>query len=266
MDSIHILHALILGIVEGLTEFLPVSSTAHLLLAGQLLGFEQMPGKVFEVVIQLGAILAVCFVYRSRFFDTAIHLHDSERAHHFVRNILLAFLPTVVAGFLLHGFIKQYLFQPEIIALALAAGASVIFMVEKRIHRNRYTEVENFPWKLAFLIGCCQAIAIIPGISRSGATIMAALILGADRKSATEFSFFLAIPTMLAASGYDLYKNWNALSLDNIGLITVGFVAAFFSALLVVRTLIDFVSRHGFAPFAWYRIALGLVIVAVLYG
>jgi undecaprenyl-diphosphatase len=265
MDITLLLQATILGLVEGLTEFLPVSSTAHLLLVGDLLGFNDGPGKVFEVVIQLGAILAVCWVYRVRFYDTAIHLRDSSRSRHFVRNIALAFLPSVVVGFFLHGFIKDHLFNPQVIALALVVGAMVILWVESKSHNIFYHEVEDFPWRLALLIGIFQSFAVIPGVSRSGATIMGALVLGADRKAATEFSFFLAIPTMLAASIYDIYKNWDLLTMENFELIAVGFVAAFCSAIFVVKELIHFVSRHGFVGFAWYRIALGLVVIGMLY-
>lgn len=265
MTLLLFLQALFLGIIEGLTEFLPVSSTAHLLIFGKLVAFNGPPGEVFEIVIQLGAILAVCWAYRILLIETVTHLHVQGEARDFVRNLILGFLPAGIIGFFGHHLIKETLFDFRIIAVALIAGALIIMIVEAVKPPPRVHKVTEFSWKLALLIGCFQALAVIPGLSRAGATIVGALLLGADRRAATEFSFFLAIPTIFAAAGYDLYQNFDKLSDSNFLTIIVGFVAAFFSALLVVRTVIGFVSRHGFNPFAWYRLFLGAALLAWLY-
>jgi undecaprenyl-diphosphatase len=265
MDPVTLAKAALLGVVEGLTEFIPVSSTGHLILLVDLLGFRGPPGKVFEIAIQLGAILAICWVYRARLIGTVTGLLQKDEASwQFTYNILVAFIPAMVLGLLFHGFIKSVLFSPWVVCTTLILGAVAIIAIERLHPATRYEEVESFrPW-LAFRIGLCQAVAMIPGVSRSGATIMGALLLGASRKAATEFSFFLAIPTMFAATVYDLYKNRDSLAGNDALVIAVGFVAAFVSAMLVVRWLVGFVARHGFVPFAIYRIALGLVMLAVL--
>jgi undecaprenyl-diphosphatase len=264
MDLITLLEAAFLGVVEGLTEFLPVSSTGHLILLDDLLGFEGPPGKVFEIVIQLGAILAVCWVYRQRLFDVLVGLPSERRAQRFTLNVLLAFLPAAIVGVIAYPFIKQVLFSTWVVAVTLVLGGIAIILIERLVPQDRHAEVEALPWRTALWIGVFQCIAMIPGVSRSGATIMGALLLGVERRTAAEFSFFLAIPTMVAATVYDLYKNRAMLSFDNGLIIAVGFVLAFISALFVVRTFIGFVGRHGFVPFAVYRIIVGVLMLGLL--
>jgi len=259
------LDALLLGIVEGLTEFIPVSSTGHLILLVDLLDFVGPPGRVFEIVIQTGAIAAVCVVYLQRLIWVGLGLPFDPRARRFVAVVVIAFLPAMVLGALLHGFIKSVLFSPTVVCVALVVGGVIILLAERLLPESRHRAIEEFsPW-LALRIGFFQCLAMVPGVSRSGATIIGALLMGVERKTAAEFSFFLAIPTMLGATAYDLYKNWSQLSLDGGALIALGFVAAFVAAALVVRAVVAFVGRHGFAPFAWYRIVLGSVMLAVLY-
>jgi undecaprenyl-diphosphatase len=250
------IEALFLGVVEGLTEFLPVSSTAHLLLVGDVLGFEGPAGKTFEIVIQLGAILAVCVVFRARLWGVATSL-DRPASRAFVRNVLIAFLPAAVIGAVAYKYIKVMLESPLIAASALVVGGVAILLIEALVKTCRVRSIEEMSAGRALAIGFCQVLAMIPGVSRAGATIMGSMLLGVERQTAAEFSFFLAIPTMTGATVYSLYKNWATLSLDGSALIAVGFVAAFFSALVVVKGFIGFVGRHGFAPFAWYRIAFG---------
>lgn len=264
MDLATVFGAMLLGVVEGLTEFIPVSSTGHLILLVDLIGFRGPPGKVFEIVIQLGAILAVCWAYRAKLAGVAFGMFDDPDDFRFVQNLLLAFVPALVIGAVAHRFIKEVLFSPWVVAVALILGGLAILVIERNLPLSRHHAIEKFPPRLAFLIGLCQSVAMIPGISRSGATIMGALMLRVDRKIATEFSFFLAIPTMLAATVYDLYKNWSTLTVDGAGVIAVGFLAAFVCALFVVRSVIAFISRHGFVPFAWYRIGLGALMLVLL--
>ncbi|HRQ79627.1 MAG TPA: undecaprenyl-diphosphate phosphatase [Azospirillaceae bacterium] len=259
------LNAALLGLVEGLTEFLPVSSTGHLILLVDLIGFQGPPGRVFEVAIQLGAILAICVVYFRRLWDVTINLGRDPRAMRFVVAILLAFLPAAVIGVFAHKFIKEMLFNPTVVSVALVVGGVAILVIERFLPTPRYHEVERFPATLALKIGFFQCIAMIPGVSRSGATILGALLMRVDRRTAAEFSFFLAIPTMLGATAYDLYKNWSSMTVDDGALIAVGFVVAFVAAALVVRTLVDFVGRYGFSPFGWYRIALGSAMLVWLH-
>jgi undecaprenyl-diphosphatase len=256
--------AILLGIVEGLTEFLPISSTGHLILASRLLGLEGPESRLFDIVIQLGAILAVCWAYRERLFDAAAGLTSDPDAQRFVANIIVAFLPAAIAGVLLHRFIKDVLFSPWVVAVSLVVGGFLILLIERMRPRARVHAVEAMPLATAFGVGCCQVLAMIPGVSRAGATIMGALMLRVDRPAATEFSFFLAIPTMLGATVYDLYKNRGILSLDGALMIAVGFVVAFIAALFVVRRLVEFVSEHGFGVFAWYRIVLGTIALIAL--
>lgn len=262
--DITLLQAVLLGIVEGLTEFLPVSSTGHLILLVDMLNFAAPKGKVFEIVIQLGAILAVCWLYRQKIFAVICGLPKQQEAQKFTLNLLLAFLPAMVIGFFAHGFIKQHLFSPLVVSIMLVVGGVVILLIEKFRTQPKVHTIETMNWKTALKIGFFQCLAMIPGTSRSGATIVGALWLGVERKAAAEFSFFLAIPTMFAATAYDLYKNWAVLSLDNIPVIALGFLAAFITALLVVKAAVAFISKHGFAPFAYYRIGLGLLMLAVL--
>jgi undecaprenyl-diphosphatase len=259
MDTQTIVGALLLGLVEGVTEFLPVSSTGHILLLGHFLGFES-EGKTFEVLIQLGAILAILSVYFGRLWAVALALPSDPAARRFVIGILVAFLPAAFFGVLLHGFIKEVLFEtPVVICVSLIVGGIALLFIDRLKRPPRYVNAFEYPMWLAFAVACCQTLALVPGVSRSGATIGGALLLGTDKRSAAEFSFFLALPTMAGAFTYDLYQNRDLLSLDDALIIVIGFVAAFLAALFVVRRLLDFVSRHGFAPFAWWRITVGTV-------
>jgi undecaprenyl-diphosphatase len=257
--------AALLGVIEGLTEFLPVSSTGHLILFVDLLGFQAPPGKTFEVMIQLGAILALILLYFGKLWSTLIGLPTDPQARRFAIVILLAFLPAMVLGALLHGFIKEKLFSATVVATALIVGGIAILLVERIAKREVYTSVDDVPPITGFWVGVAQCMALIPGTSRSGATIIGGLLLGLERRTAAEFSFFLSIPTMTAAFAYDLYKNRAELSFDDAGLIGVGFVAAFIAALLVVKPFLAIVSRIGFAPFAFYRVALGVFVLTLLY-
>jgi undecaprenyl-diphosphatase len=258
------IQAVILGLVEGLTEFLPVSSTGHLILLGDLLGFQGPEGKVFEVVIQFGAILAVCIVYFQRLLKVALGIPHDPGARRFVIAVLLAFLPAVAIGVVARDFIKTVLFNPWVVSWALILGGVAILWIERRAWEPRHFKIEQFPVRLALGIGFIQCLAMIPGVSRSGATILGGLLLGVERKTAMEFSFFLAIPTMLGAGTYDLYKSWGNLSSNDALLIAVGFTAAFVAALIVVRSVLAFIGRYGFTPFGWYRIALGSLMLGIL--
>ena len=256
--------ALILGFVEGLTEFIPVSSTGHILLLGHFMGFEST-GKTFEVLIQLGAILAILSVYFTRLWHLAIALPTSARARRFVAGIVLAFLPAAFAGVALHGFIKTVLFEtPMLICVMLVLGGFILLLIDRIPKTPVHTDIMDYPLSLCLKIGLFQCLALIPGTSRSGATIAGALLMGTDKRSAAEFSFYLAMPTMAGAFTYDLYQNRNLLNANDATIIIVGFVMAFISAVFVVRYLLDFVSRHGFAPFAYWRIVVGLAGMAGL--
>ena len=266
MGEASILDAILLGFLEGLTEFIPVSSTGHILLAGHFLGFESS-GKTFEVVIQLGAILAVLAVYFSRLWRVAMALPRDPNARRFVAAILLAFLPAAVIGALAHDFIKEVLFEtPSLICIMLIVGGVILYLVDRLDIRPVHRDAMRYPPGLAFKIGLFQTLAMVPGVSRSGATIAGALLMGCDKRSAAEFSFFLAIPTMAGAVAYDLFKNRDILSADDAALIAVGFVVAFATALVVVRTVLDFVSRHGFTPFAYWRVLVGTVGLLALWA
>ncbi|PYE29450.1 undecaprenyl-diphosphatase [Rhizobium sp. PP-CC-3A-592] len=259
MPEHSIFSALILGLIEGLTEFIPVSSTAHILLAGHFLGFESK-GKTFEIIIQLGAILAILTVYFQRLWSILIALPSDPKARRFVLLILLAFLPAAVIGFLAHDFIKNVLFEtPKLICVMLIVGGIILYAIDRMPMKPRYHDMMDYTPALALKIGLFQCLAMIPGTSRSGATIAGSLLMGTDKRSAAEFSFFLAIPTMLGATVLDLYKNRDVLDFNDASLIAVGFIAAFVSALLVVRSLLAFVSSRGFAPFAIWRILVGTV-------
>lgn len=266
MDMTLILKALILGIVEGLTEFLPVSSTGHLILAGDLLDFNDDKAKLFTIVIQVGAILAICWEYRLKIASVVSGLTSERQAQKFVLNLAIAFLPLATLGLLFGKHIKAVLFKPLPVALAFIVGALVIIWAEKREHTIRVHEVDDLTPLDALKLGCAQAFALIPGTSRSGATIIGGLFFGLSRKAATEFSFFLAIPTLIVASAYDLYKHRDLLNLENdTPLFAVGLVAAFISALLAVKGLLRYISHHNFIIFAWYRILFGLVVLATAY-
>lgn len=258
------LGAAILGLVEGLTEFLPISSTGHMLLMDEILNFQGPPGKVFEIVVQLGAILAVVIAYFQRLWKVAITAPKSKDSQRFISVVLLAFAPAVIIGVFAHDFIKNVLFNPWVVSIAFIIGGILILVIEKYAPKPKIKAVEKMPLKTALQIGFFQCLAMIPGVSRSGATIMGALMLNVERKTAAEFSFFLAIPTMVGATVYDVYKNAHALTDNDAMLIAIGFVIAFISALLVVRAFVEFVGKHGFAPFAWYRIAAGTLALTLL--
>ena len=264
LDTVTLLEAAFLGLVEGLTEFIPVSSTGHLILLVDLLGFQGPPGKVFEIAIQLGAILAILAVYAPTLWDVVVRAPTDPAARRFILAVTLAFLPAAVVGALAHGFIKSVLFSPWVVSVALILGGVAILVIERVRPAPVHDQISAFSPRLALSIGAFQVLAMIPGVSRSGATIMGALMLGVERRTATLFSFFLAIPTMVGATVYDLYKNRNTLDFDGATVIGVGFVVAFLAALLVVRWLVGFVSRHGFGPFAWYRIVLGVGMLGIL--
>ena len=261
MDFTLLLHALVLGIVEGLTEFLPVSSTGHLILAGDLLGFNDERGKLFHIVVQTGAILAVCWEYRARLGAVAAGLGRDPAANRFVANLAIAFLPLAILGLAFGKAIKAHLFQPVPVALAFIIGAFVIIWAERRDHVIRIDSVDDMQWQDALKLGLAQAFALIPGTSRSGATIIGGLLFGLSRRAATEFSFFLAIPTLGVATVYQLYRERALLDANDIGMWVVGFVAAFISAFLCVRWLLRYISSHDFTVFAWYRIAFGVVVL-----
>ena len=261
MDMILVVKALILGIVEGITEFLPISSTGHLILVGDLLNFNDETGKVFEIVIQLGAILAVCWVYRNKLFDVVRNLPRQRDAQRFTVNLIIAFLPAALLGVLFIKTIKEHLFKPVPVALAFIIGGLLILWAERRQHVVRAEIVDDMTWRDALKVGFAQALAMIPGTSRSGATIIGGLFFGLSRKTATEFSFLLAIPTMFAATAYDLYKHWDLLHLHDLATFTVGFVTSFVAAFFAVRGLLRFVAHHSFTVFAWYRIVFGGVLL-----
>ena len=257
MQDQSIVSALLLGLLEGLTEFIPVSSTGHILLAGHFLGFEST-GKAFEVLIQLGAILAILSVYFGRLWKLLVDLPRDGRTQRFVLGILVAFLPAAFIGALAHDFIKTVLFEtPMLICIMLLIGGVVLLWVDRWALQPRYHDVMDYPLSLCLKIGLFQCLAMIPGTSRSGATIVGALLMGADKRSAAEFSFFLAMPTMAGAFAYDLYKNRDILSAADLPIIAAGFVMAFISAVIVVSFLLDYVSRHGYALFGWWRIIVG---------
>jgi undecaprenyl-diphosphatase len=265
MDLALIWKTLVIGVVEGLTEFLPVSSTGHIVLSEVVLDFKGPPGKVFDIVIQLGAILAVCVLYRAKIWKTAIGAMNREpQALRFASTVLIAFLPAAAVGVVAFKYIKQLLDSPMVVAIALVLGGIAILVIERLVQRPRVKSVDDVDFKTSFWIGVCQCLAMVPGVSRSGATIMGARAFRVDRATAAEFSFFLAIPTMIGASVYDLYKNWGDLSWNGSAIIALGFIAAFFSALVVIGPFVRFISRHGFVAFAWYRIAIGALAFVLL--
>jgi len=265
MDLPALADALLLGVVEGLTEFLPVSSTGHLILVSDLLGLNDEKGKVFDIVIQLGAILAVCWEFRARFARAFRGFTTDPVQQRFAINLFVAFLPAAIVGLALQKQIKALLFNPVSVAVALIVGALVIFAVERWYARHgapRVTSVDQITWKDALKVGIAQCFALIPGTSRSGATIMGGMVFGLSRQVATEFSFFLAVPIMFAATGYQLVKYRALLTPDDLAPFAVGFVVSFVFALVAVKALIRYVASHDFNAFAWYRIALGAVVLA----
>lgn len=281
-SHIYLLKAFLLGILEGLTEFIPVSSTGHLILFGDWIEFDSGTGKVFEVVIQLGSILAVMWIFRARLWQLIRGTLTGDRQEVlFTRNLLLAFLPAAVIGAIFIKHIKQVFYHPAVVAVMLVVGGLIMLWVERRApktpgdlpgaaddtaseERATARRLEDISWKQALGVGVAQCLAMVPGTSRSGATIIGGMIAGIQRKTATEFSFFLAMPTMLGAAVYDMYRNASLLSSHDLSGIAVGFVAAFLSALVVVRAVLRFVANHTYRGFAWYRIALGLVVAGWL--
>ena len=259
MESQTIVEALLLGLLEGLTEFIPVSSTGHILLAGHFLGFNST-GKAFEILIQLGAILAILSVYFRRLWQMLLDLPHDRLTRHFVIGILIAFLPAAIIGALAHDFIKTILFEsPRLICIMLIIGGVVLLVVDRINFKPRFHDVERFPLSVYLKIGLFQCLSLIPGTSRSGSTIVAALLMGVDKRAAAEFSFFLAMPTMVGAFAFDLFKNRNVLTSADLPIISVGFIAAFVTALIVVRFLLDYVSRNGYSLFGWWRLVVGIV-------
>lgn len=263
MDVITLAKAAVMGVVEGATEFLPVSSTGHLILAGEWLHFlnDQAKRDTFEIFIQLGAILAIVWIYRTKIIETFGGFRDPVRRG-LIINIMVAFLPAAIIGFLIHDWIKTALFKPVIVATALVIGGFVILIIESLHKRETVQTVDDIPTGKALGVGFAQVLALVPGVSRSGATIMGGLSLGLSRLAATEFSFFLAIPVMFAATLYDLLKARHSLSGSDTPVFAVGFVVAFFTAMVVVKKFLQFVSNHTFKPFAYYRIVFGCLLLA----
>ena len=267
MDIVLLAKAAVMGVVEGLTEFLPISSTGHLILAGALLGFDDEKAKVFDIAIQTGAIFAVIIVYWQKIRETLIALPSQKQAQRFAINVLIAFLPAVVLGLLFGKMIKEHLFTPAVVASTFILGGFIILWAEKRqqtaVRIHRVDDMTAFD---ALKVGMVQCLAMIPGTSRSGATIIGGMLLGLSRKAATDFSFFLAIPTLVGAGVYSLYKERALLSTADLPMFTVGFVLSFISAWLCVRWLLRYISTHSFTPFAWYRIAFGIVVLATAWS
>ena len=265
MDWILLLKAAILGMVEGFTEFLPISSTGHLIVVGSLLDFNDERGKLFTIVIQSAAILAVMWEYRVKIATVVVGLPHNAAAQRFALNVLIAFLPLAVLGLLFGKHIKELLFNPITVATTSIIGAIFILWAEKRQHTITVESVDDLNWKDALKIGFAQALALIPGTSRSGATIIGGLFFGLSRKAATEFTFFLAMPVLIGATIYELYKERALLSSDDLSMWAVGFIASFVSAFLCVRWLLRYISTHDFTVFAWYRIAFGLIVLVTYY-
>jgi undecaprenyl-diphosphatase len=260
--------AFVLGVVEGLTEFLPVSSTGHLLLVERFFGFDDAEfGKTFAVLIQFGAILALLSIYFSRIWQLATGMLTDAHARRFVIGLFIAFLPAAIVGALAHGFIKAVLFNVWIVCFTLIVGGAILLWVDKMNLSTRYHDATKFSLPMYLIIGLAQCLSMIPGTSRAGATIVAAMLLGADRRSAAEFSFWLAMPTMAGAFVYDLFKSRGQLTMDHATLIAFGFVVSFICAWIVVKTFLDYVQRHGFAVFAWWRVIVGtLGLIALALG
>ncbi len=265
MDIFLIMKALILGLVEAASEFLPISSTGHLIIVGDFLNFTGPRAEAFEIFIQLGAILAVVWVYRARLLGMALNLHQDRKTQQLVLNLAIAFIPAALLGLVFHKHITHYLFNPVTVAGALVVGGIAILLIERYARAGRVQTVEAMSWKDALVIGIAQSVALFPGVSRSGATIMGGMLSGMSRFAATEFSFFLAIPTMVAASGYSLWKERALLAMADLPIFAVGFVAAFLGGLVVVRFLLAYVGQNSFAPFAWYRIVFGSFLLGYFY-
>ena len=270
MDITLLIKAAIMGIVEGLTEFLPISSTGHLILAGALLGFDDEKAKVFDIAIQTGAIFAVILVYWQKIRDTVVALPTDKQAQQFALNVLIAFVPAVVLGLLFGKAIKAHLFTPVVVASTFIIGGFIILWAEKRQKNTsaaaRIDSVEAMTWMDALKVGLVQTLAMVPGTSRSGATIIGGMLLGLSRKAATDFSFFLAMPTLIGAGAYSLYKERALLSMGDVPMFAVGLLFSFISAWLCIRWLLRYISSHSFVPFAWYRIAFGVVVLATAWS
>lgn len=261
-----LLKAAVLGIVEGVTEFIPVSSTGHLILAGDLLGWKDVRAATFEIFIQLGAILAIVWLYRSKISGVLKSARYNPESRQMILNLAIAFLPAAILGFLIHDWIKEQLFNPVTVAWALLAGGIVMLIIEKWHPAVTVADVDHIPSRKALGVGLAQCLSLFPGVSRSGATIMGGLSLGLSRRAATEFSFFLAIPVMFAATIYDLLKSRGALTAADAPVFAVGFIVAFISALIVVKAFLAFISRKSFAGFAWYRIIFGALLLIVFWN
>jgi undecaprenyl-diphosphatase len=255
-----LLKAAILGLVEGATEFIPVSSTGHLIVVSNWLGLVDERAKTFNIFIQLGAILAIVWLYRTRLARSVAEARRDSTGRRLIINLLVAFLPAAIVGFLAHDWIKSRLFNPSVVALALIVGGIFILLIERWGPQSVVDDVNQVPTRSALGVGLAQVLSLIPGTSRSGATIMGGYALGLSRTAATEFSFFLAIPVMFAATGYDLLKSWALLAAPDLPMFAIGFVVSFVSALIVVRLFLSYVSRHSFRAFAWYRIVLGVIV------
>jgi undecaprenyl-diphosphatase len=266
VDLALLLKALVLGVVEGLTEFLPISSTGHLILVGDLLGFSDEKAKVFEIVIQTGAMLAIVWEYRVKFLGVLVGLASERAAQRFALNLAVAFMPAAILGLAFSKLIKAHLFHAVPVALAFIVGGVIILWVERSLRpRVRIERVDDMTWLDALKVGIAQAFALIPGTSRSGATIIGGMLFGLSRRAATEFSFFLAVPTLVAAGAYDFWKNRALFDTGDLGLFAVGSVTAFVSAFLCVRWLLRYIATHDFTPFAWYRIAFGVAVLVTAY-
>ena len=269
MDSALFIKAVILGVVEGLTEFLPISSTGHLILAGSLLGFVDAKAKVFDIAIQTGAIFAVILVYWQKIRVTLQDLPTKRKAQQFALNVLIAFLPAVVLGLIFGKAIKAHLFNPMVVATTFIIGGFIILWAEKRQNSGENTvqvsDTDDMDWRLALKIGLVQCLAMIPGTSRSGATIIGGMLLGLSRRAATDFSFYLAIPTLIGAGVYSLYKERAVLGMNDIPLFAVGLVASFLSAWICVRWLLRFIASHSFVGFAYYRIVFGIIVLVTAW-
>jgi undecaprenyl-diphosphatase len=264
LDIVLLLKAALLGVVEGLTEFLPISSTGHLIILGDLLDFNDDKGKVFEIAIQLAAVLAVMWAYRQKVANVTVGLIQRDAGSwRFATNLMIAFLPAAVLGLLFHSSIKTLLWSPITVAIALILGGVIILLVEKRMAYvpPRIQTVEQMQWQDALKVGFAQSFALIPGTSRSGATIMGGLIFGLSRTAATEFSFFLAIPTMIAATVYDVHQNWELFSMADLPMFALGFIMSFVAAMIAVKALLRYVASHTFTAFAWYRIVFGTFVL-----
>jgi len=264
MNTVFTLKAIFVALVCGITEFLPVSSNGHVIIFKELLGLEGPPGKLFEMSLQLGAICAVCWLYRAKLLHTAGGIARNPQDRRFALNIIVACIPAIIVGALFHKYITQHLFNPPVVAIMLVVGGFLILLVEKFKPVPRISSPDALTWKGALLIGFYQMLAMIPGVSRSGATIMGAMTLGVERKAATEFSFFLAIPMIFMATFFDLFLHRHELSTHGLTLILLGFIVAFIAAIIVVKWLLGYLSQHGFVAFAWYRIIVGSLVLLFL--